>query len=236
MIRVVTFDAANTIIRHEWDGAKILLDSALEIGITVPAEVDARAAYARIATSTRNEHEQIELRRDPHEIRAFWQRFAAAWLSSIGQDESQAKQLHQAAEAKVFSPGGMVWALFGDVIPTLDALDSLGTRAGVISNWDSSLHRILETLGISHRLDFVIASLEHGIEKPDKKIFQIAEQVGSFEPDEVLHVGDSYEDDVVGAKSAGWRALLLDRASPSKRQNGRISSLLELLEEVTLCA
>ena len=236
MIRVVTFDAANTIIRHEWDGAKILLDSALEIGIAAPDQADARAAYAKIAASTRNEHEEIELRRDPQEIRAFWQRFTAAWLASIGQDESQAKQLHQAAEAKVFSPSGMVWSLFGDVIPTLDALDSLGMRVGVISNWDSSLHRILETHGISQRLDFVIASLEHGIEKPDKRIFQISEQVGSFGPNEALHVGDSYEDDVVGAKSAGWRALLLDRSSPSSRHNGRISSLLELLEEVTLCA
>lgn len=44
-----------------------------------------------------------------------------------------------------------------------------------------------------------------GIAKPDRRIFdQMAQQL-YCEPEELLYVGDSFQNDVVGAKNAGWR-------------------------------
>ena len=49
--------------------------------------------------------------------------------------------------------------LFDDIVPSLDALDELGIRLGVISNWDYSLHRVLKALEVHHRFEFVIELL-----------------------------------------------------------------------------
>ena len=46
-------------------------------------------------------------------------------------------------------------------------------------------------------------------------------------PENILHVGDSATHDVAGAKSAGFRALLLERGRKDMDE-GVIGSLLEL--------
>lgn len=43
--------------------------------------------------------------------------------------------------------------------------------------------------------------------KPEKEIFQLAEKEFHMLPEETLYVGDNYDNDVLGAKSANWQAL-----------------------------
>ena len=47
--------------------------------------------------------------------------------------------------------------------------------------------------------------------KPHREIFDEALQVSGHTPDEVVHIGDSYDTDVVGARVAGIRPVLLLR-------------------------
>ena len=47
--------------------------------------------------------------------------------------------------------------------------------------------------------------------KPHREIFDEALRISGCTPDEVIHIGDSYSSDVVGARSAGIRPLLLLR-------------------------
>ncbi|MBC1612930.1 HAD family hydrolase [Listeria welshimeri] len=50
-----------------------------------------------------------------------------------------------------------------------------------------------------------------GIEKPDKKIFKLIEEQIGINSAETYYIGDSFENDVIGSKSAGWNAIWLNR-------------------------
>ncbi|MBC1449311.1 HAD family hydrolase [Listeria welshimeri] len=50
-----------------------------------------------------------------------------------------------------------------------------------------------------------------GIEKPDKKIFELVEKQIGINCVETYYIGDSFENDVIGSKSAGWNAIWLNR-------------------------
>ncbi len=53
----------------------------------------------------------------------------------------------------------------------------------------------------------VIISQATGFQKPDRQIFELAQKEFNLVPENTLYVGDSFENDVVGAKSAGWKSL-----------------------------
>lgn len=66
--------------------------------------------------------------------------------------------------------------------------------------------------------------------KPSKALFARALAVSGCAPEEVLHVGDSYDSDVLGAKSVGVRPILLRRkGGPAPADVTTIETLTELL-------
>jgi putative hydrolase of the HAD superfamily len=69
---------------------------------------------------------------------------------------------------------------------------------------------LIEGAGIRDRFEFVMDSEIEGVEKPDSEIFLRACDRLALPPGECLYVGDLYPVDVLGARRAGLRALLLD--------------------------
>lgn len=68
----------------------------------------------------------------------------------------------------------------------------------------------------------LVASEGIGLRKPDRGIFDHAAQLAGVEAAAAMHIGDSLEDDVVGAEAAGFGALLfrpanLDAPKPPAR-------------------
>jgi putative hydrolase of the HAD superfamily len=120
-----------------------------------------------------------------------------------------------------------VWRIYEDVIPTLEALTARGLRLGVISNWDERLRPLLDQLKLGRYFEAIIVSREVGSSKPSPGIFEHAVRKLGLPAGAVLHVGDSLAMDVRGARAAGLRALLLQRAAGAARL-GRIKSLREL--------
>lgn len=82
-----------------------------------------------------------------------------------------------------------------------------GWKVGLISNWDIRLAKLLDELKLSELVDFQIISAEHAIEKPNKKIFEIAARKADCHLSEIVHVGDTFIDDVVGAVESGAKAV-----------------------------
>ncbi|MBC2306984.1 HAD family hydrolase [Listeria welshimeri] len=58
-----------------------------------------------------------------------------------------------------------------------------------------------------------------GIEKPDKKIFELVEKQIGINCAETYYIGDSFENDVIGSKSAGWNAIWLNRRQHIQPKN-----------------
>ena len=105
--------------------------------------------------------------------------------------------------------------LFDDVRPTLLALSPLYSL-GIVSNGNS----YPEHLGLENLMTFHVYAQDHGgIEKPDPRIFKIALEKAGCEPHEMLHVGDSLETDVAGAKAAGVSSVWLDRNGDARDPN-----------------
>jgi putative hydrolase of the HAD superfamily len=112
---------------------------------------------------------------------------------------------------------------FDDAAPALMDLRDAGARLAVVSNWDWSLTDVLGGLGLLPLLDAVITSAEVGAPKPEAAIFEAALSALGCEAADAVHVGDSAENDVEGARAAGIRPLLLAREG-----GGDLSSLAEL--------
>lgn len=85
-----------------------------------------------------------------------------------------------------------------------------GLMLGIITNGPYS-HQLekIECLGLQEWIDphRILISGQLGIAKPDREIFRIMEERLGVGPVDILYVGDSYENDVVGAKRAGWQSL-----------------------------
>ncbi|HKF85453.1 MAG TPA: HAD family hydrolase [Candidatus Limnocylindrales bacterium] len=108
--------------------------------------------------------------------------------------------------------------------PSPDAdhvLASLATRypLAVLSNWPlaTTIDRYVEAAGWSPYLRAIVVSQRVGTIKPHPAIFAAARAaLGDPEPNEILHVGDDWAADVVGAKRVGWRAAYIrDRPADS---------------------
>jgi 2-haloalkanoic acid dehalogenase type II len=119
------------------------------------------------------------------------------------------------------------FATYPDALPALAGLREQGLKLIVVSNWDVSLETVLGHCGLARLLDDVVSSAAAGARKPDPAIFEIALGLAGCEPGEALHVGDTPEEDVEGARAAGIRALLLDREG-----HGDIASLSEISEHL----
>ena len=107
------------------------------------------------------------------------------------------------------------FAPYSEVPAALAALRDRGARLIVVSNWDISLHEVLEQTGLRPLLDAVITSAEVGAAKPAPAIFAAALAAADADADAALHVGDSLREDIEGASAAGIEAVLMRRAQGS---------------------
>ena len=99
--------------------------------------------------------------------------------------------------------------LYPDVLPALETFRHRYTL-GLISNGNSYPERC----GLDGVFRFVVFAQDHGVEKPDPEIYRIALQQAGCSPEQLLHVGDSLQNDVagaVGAAGTGIRCVWLNR-------------------------
>jgi len=116
--------------------------------------------------------------------------------------------------------------LYEDTLPTLAVLRGAQLRIGLISNGQ----RDLEEFARHHALDVdvCVGSASHGRVKPHRSIFDAALAALDAQPDEAAMVGDSYADDIEGARALGIRAILLDRDGVHEDEPDRIDTLFAL--------
>jgi putative hydrolase of the HAD superfamily len=120
-----------------------------------------------------------------------------------------------------------------DVVPALRRLRAAGRKLVVVSNANGRMRAALERVGIAPHVDLVIDSYEEGVEKPDPRIFEIALARAGARSETTLHVGDLFHTDVVGARAAGLRAVLLDTADLyGELDCERVRSLGELADRL----
>ena len=116
--------------------------------------------------------------------------------------------------------------LYDDALPVLEVLRGHELGIGLVSNGQ----RDLDAFAVHHGLDVdvCVGSWRHGRVKPHRSIFETALTALGASPDEAAMVGDSFADDVEGARALGMRGILVDRDGLHVDEPDRIDTLLAL--------
>ena len=95
---------------------------------------------------------------------------------------------------------------YPDAVPVLTEI-SRGYQSALLTNGNADPARY----GLDRFLYPVVRASDEGVAKPDPEIFEILLERTGFTPEEAVYVGDSAEDDVVGARAAGVRSIWVNR-------------------------
>ncbi|HEX3279048.1 MAG TPA: HAD-IA family hydrolase [Thermoleophilaceae bacterium] len=117
---------------------------------------------------------------------------------------------------------------FDDALAVMAELAAGGHDLLIVSNWDCSLPDWLGPAGLLDHVLAVVTSARAGAAKPDARIFEQALQLAGVAPEQAVHVGDSIENDVEGARALGIRAVLVARDGAAPEGVEAVSSLSEL--------
>ena len=218
---------------------------SFDCGGTLYYEVEQdHAVFHKILNSLGYEFEVAEVKRALDDARVWWNGEKAktgevwtegSWIKLLQKMVSNLAIQNTASIAEQLRERWLLEADFrayDDAVPTLNELKSAGFKLIVISNVSSSknLKTYLRKAGIPNCFDAIIASGDVGYEKPNLEIFREALRMLNIPASYVLHVGDKYEEDYIGAYNAGLKALILDREGLCKdKQCPKITMLTELV-------
>jgi putative hydrolase of the HAD superfamily len=228
LIRVVFFDAADTLFHVHGSVAEIYLRHAVAFGF--PQKPDSLIAIKQaFSRAFREAPPPVFSAAEPVRIkqseRLWWFDIVHHVFYRVGMFERFDEFFDHVF--RVFEDHRS-WRLFPETVSTLTRLKARDLEIGIISNFDSRLFTVLRGLGIADAFDTVTISSLAQAAKPAPQIFQIALEKHAVDPGEALHIGDSLRDDVEGAKKAGLYAVLLDREG--RRQQPDVQTITSLEE------
>lgn len=210
-VRAVTFDAAHTLVDVDWRPVEMAVEAGIAEGVSCDPQISGEI-YGRLLQGRRAEYVLLNRDKGRDACIEFWRELTVDWLKQIGEAPGLAGPIYDRVEARL-KPGGDVYKVFEDTVPTLTALREQGYQLAVVSNWDFTLFDVMADFGLEGYFEFIVASLVFGFEKPDKEIFDHALSRLGVSAAETLHVGDDPVADVQGARGAGMKAVLIDRAA-----------------------
>jgi putative hydrolase of the HAD superfamily len=222
---LLLLDAMGTLVKLEPPVEPLRRELKVRFGAGVSTSEAERAIAAEITYYRAHMDEG----RDPAGVAALRARCAEALRETLppsaGLRDVDGEALTEALLAS------LRFSAFPDASAALSSARARGQRVIVVSNWDSSLAQVLERVGLASLLDRVITSAEVGARKPAPAVFEAALAASRVTPAQALHVGDSLEEDVAGARAAGIAAVWLNRDGADTPPGvSMIRSLKELSE------
>jgi putative hydrolase of the HAD superfamily len=219
-ILAITVDALGTLVRMEPPAPHLREQLRRIVGVEVSEELAAKAFGDEIAYYLERHLEGS----DPESLSELRDRCAGVLRKSLGLEHVDLAQIREALLASLH------FHAFDDALPALEQLRARGLKLVAASNWDSSLPDVLARAGIAPLLDGVVSSAMVGVTKPAPELFRAALEIAGAPPERALHVGDSLQNDIEGARALGMRAVLVARegVGPGADAVPVISALTEL--------
>lgn len=162
--------------------------------------------------------------------------YHVAFVEHLG-FESEHRASAVALLASVWGP--VLWdqPLAGAAAALAD-IEATGLPIVIVSNADGTVEEVLRRSGLVQvgpgpgvEVAAIIDSGAVGVAKPDPRIFELALDVVGVEPHRAVHVGDTVQYDVQGARAAGIDAVLVDHLGVRTDVDGcaRVRSLAEVV-------
>jgi putative hydrolase of the HAD superfamily len=224
MTRVLLLDALGTLVALEPPAPILRRELAARFGL----DVSEPQAAAAIGAEMRYYRAHLDHGRDQSSLAALRRDCAEVLRAALPPSQELVDvERDQLIDALLTS---LRFSAFPDAPPAIADARERGWRVVVASNWDVSLHQVLDRLGLAPLLDGVVTSAEIGARKPSPVVFERALALVRAQPGDAVHVGDSVEEDVRGARAAGIEPILLSREPRVEPPAGvtTIASLSEL--------
>jgi putative hydrolase of the HAD superfamily len=223
-IRAVIFDVGNTLTTPDWERIHAVSRKFID------APFDAEDLQKRIAEILfKADNDEIFLKNlAGKSVRTSWHLLKL--YEDLGLNESQLEEMAAALD-KLHLERHLWTRLNKDALDVFNQLKKRNLRIGVISNSeDGQVENLLKAIEFIPLLDVYFDSYVIGLTKPDPEIFLKAVKELGAEPEEAVYIGDSYRQDIIGAQSAGLKAVLFDPLNlHPERDVIKIRSLKELL-------
>ncbi len=217
-IQAVLFDAGGTLIHV--DGERFCAAASIPFEAERFARAEA-AATGRVRAFILRHPESTDAGRLPL--------FLDEILRGLGVDEPAERERAARSIAREHDRSNLWSRAVDGAGETLDALAARGYRLGVVSNADGRVRQLLEDAALAPFFEVILDSAEVGVEKPDPRIFLAAARRLGLPAASCAYVGDLYEIDILGARAAGFRPILIG-PDPAPEPVERVAELKELLE------
>lgn len=167
--------------------------------------------------------------------------FLESWRENIGLDDAQVEGM-----ALAFLEAGDQAQCFRESPESVGGVRDLA-RVALLSNTQTFGLELLDRLGLSERIRTRLLSAEIGVLKPEAAAFEAMQRKLGLFPGNLAMVGDSWNDDVLGALDAGWTAIWVNREAKPRpdhdpeaplyevRSLDRVPELIQGLQEGMRC-
>lgn len=224
-INTIFFDLGNTLGEIDLQVPEIWLTAVAEHGIIL--QQDALLEALRAADRVYNPKVYEYKGRMPE----FWRLHNRYVLRRLGVADRDG-ELSKAVDFAFLDAERARTHVFPETHSVLSRLKQKGYALGIISNNSDEIFDRMKSLNLIRYFDTITYSQEAGAEKPDPAPFKLALSRAGRAPRECLHVGDSFEMDVVGARGVGIKPILIDRKMRYSRTDcPTIRNLNELLSK-----
>ena len=245
-LRAITFDFGNTLVPVDRAGLHAVVAATAAAAVVKLGLFDTGRFMAVWAEErARQFREEVPLFREV-DLAARFVRVLARLRGMAAPSSDQ--RWDQVAAARLSEPAEIDWAVdtysaaFVEALPPAPTVGPLlerlarRHRLAILSNWPlaATIDRYAEAAGWAPHLAAVIVSQRIGTIKPQPAVFAAAAAaLGEPPPATILHVGDDWAADVVGAARAGWRTAYLDARPadsplPSSDRDGSVVADIEL--------
>uniref|UniRef100_A0A0D6R403 Haloacid dehalogenase-like hydrolase domain-containing protein 3 n=1 Tax=Araucaria cunninghamii TaxID=56994 RepID=A0A0D6R403_ARACU len=194
--RALLVDAAGTLLAPSQPAAQIYRDIGLKYGVSYSEdEILRRYRWAYQQPWVNSSLRFVD------DGRPFWQ--------FVVQTATGCVDPHYFEELYEYYATDRAWHLCDpDAGKVFEALKRAGLKLAVVSNFDTRLRPLLQSLKCDHWFDALAISAEVGAEKPNPTIFLKACELLGLNPEDTVHVGDDRRNDIWGARDAGCDAWL----------------------------
>lgn len=205
----IAFDAAGTLFEPAEPVEKIYADCFSSLGFGIP-ESSWKVAIAKAFAITPDPIYQGTGAGEVVE-KGWWRDLVrnAVLTTEIRPDvETMSDAFEELFEYYSF---GSAWRAFPETEAVLRSMKSKDVCLGVVSNFDSRIHRVMEELKLRDYFDFVITSADVSARKPSPRILERFMEKAAVKREGCCLVGDSPEADGGAARAAGIEFFQLNR-------------------------
>ena len=209
--KVIFLDAVGTLFGVKGSVGQIYSEMACSFGVEAEAEPLEQAFLKNFKAAPPMAFPDLEPTAIPAKEYAWWKAIARSTFQMVGVFD-QFSNFDRFFDNLYFHfATAQPWFVYPDVYEFLESWRLHGIELGVLSNFDSRIYPVLELLSLANFFKSVTISTEVGAAKPDPLVFTTALQKHDCLASEAWHVGDSYEQDYEGAKTAGLKGIWLKR-------------------------